>query len=152
MKEKKPRIGVGVVVTRDGKILLGKRKGSHGAGQWSTAGGHLEFGEGIEECAKRELEEETGLLALSLKPGPWTENVMDSDKHYITFFVFVSSFEGEPLLLEQEKCEGWHWFSWDELPSPLFASVSSLVSKIGIEDLKRISDDASFLSFEKINA
>lgn len=39
-----PRIGVGVLIFRDGKLLLGKRRGSHGAGDWSAPGGHLEFG------------------------------------------------------------------------------------------------------------
>lgn len=34
-----PRIGVGVLIFRDGKLLLGKRKGSHGAGHWSAPGG-----------------------------------------------------------------------------------------------------------------
>jgi len=57
----KPSVGVGVIVVRAESLLLGKRKNSHGEGEWSFAGGHLEFGETVEECARRELEEETGL-------------------------------------------------------------------------------------------
>ncbi len=125
-----PRVGVGVVVIREGKILLGKRKSSHGAGEWSTPGGHLEFGESVEDCALRELAEETGLKALSLQLGPWVNNVIDDTKHYVTLVVFADTFEGEPQLLEPHKCEGWEWFAWDALPSPLFPPVASFLKKL----------------------
>jgi 8-oxo-dGTP pyrophosphatase MutT (NUDIX family) len=53
---------------------------------WSTSGGHLEFGESVEQCAKRELLEETGLEATSLILGPWTNDMMDGDKHSVSLF------------------------------------------------------------------
>jgi 8-oxo-dGTP diphosphatase len=130
--EKRPRVGVGVIVQKEGKILLGKRKGSHGAGHWSCPGGHLEFGETVEQCAARELLEETGLKATSLVVGPWTNDLMAPDKHYITLHVFVSEFEGEPKLMEQQKCEGWHWFEWNQLPEPLFLPTKALIGKLTI--------------------
>lgn len=135
--KKKPRIGVGVAVVKDGMVLLGKRKGAHGAETWSFAGGHLEFGESVEECACRELLEETGLNALSLQAGPWVNDIIEEDKHYVTLFMFVDEFEGELQLLEPHKCEGWHWFEWNALPSPLFPPVASLIKKVGIENLIR---------------
>lgn len=137
--KRKPQIGVGVVVVKQGKVLLGKRKGSHGEGEWSFAGGHLEFGESVEGCASRELAEEAGLQAISLQLGPWTEDVMEIDKHYITIFAFVHTFEGEPKLLEPHKCEGWEWFDWNSLPSPLFMPIRSLIKKLGINSLKQMS-------------
>src|SRR5262245_6048430 len=97
---KQARVGVGVIVKRNGMILLGKRKNAHGTGLWAPPGGHLEFGETVEACAKRELLEETGLIANSIQLGPWTENIMEEGKkHYITLFTFVEDFEGEPKLL-----------------------------------------------------
>lgn len=135
---KVPRIGVGVAIVKEGQVLLGKRTGSHGAGEWSFPGGHLEYLESVEACAARELLEETGLTAHSLKLGPWTEDVMENDKHYITLFVFANHLEGEPKLLEPHKCEGWEWFDWDDLPLPLFPSILSLIDKEGIENLKSI--------------
>lgn len=133
---KRPKVGVGIAVMKEGKILLGRRKGAHGSGAWSFAGGHLEYGEDVEACAKRELEEETGLKAVSLRLGPWVNDVIEEGKHYITLFVFVDQFEGTPELKEPEKCEGWQWFDLHALPTPLFPPVSSLIKKIGLHELK----------------
>jgi len=58
------RVGVGVLVKdpkEKGKLFAGVRKGSHGAGSLALPGGHLEMMESWEECARREVEEETGL-------------------------------------------------------------------------------------------
>lgn len=72
-----PQVGVGVLILRDGKVLLGRRKGSHGAGCWSAPGGHLEFGEAVEDCALREALEETGLALSELRHGPFSNDVFE---------------------------------------------------------------------------
>ena len=66
---KRPLIGVAVIVTKDDRVLLGKRKNSHGADTWAFPGGHLEFNESIADCAAREVFEETGLKNLCLAGG-----------------------------------------------------------------------------------
>jgi 8-oxo-dGTP diphosphatase len=43
-------------------------------------------------------------------------------------FVVAVSDEGEPAVREPDKCLGWHWFRWSELPSPLFQPLRTLVS------------------------
>ena len=143
VKGERPKVGVGVVVVLEGKLLLGKRQGTHGAGSWSAAGGHLEFGETIEDCAKRELKEETGLEATSLILGPWTNNVIDESKHYITIFVIVDQFSGEVVLKEPDKCEGWHWFSWNEIPEPLFPAMVSFFQKVGMAQLIELTSSSA---------
>lgn len=135
----KPRVGVGVLVAKEGKILLGKRKGAHGIGCYSPPGGNLEFKETVEACAIRELNEETGLIPLSIQLGPWTQDVID-EKHYISLFAITTEFEKEPQLLEPHKCEGWDWYLWDELPMPLFPPLASLVKSLGIEKLKEMTE------------
>ena len=122
-----PRIGVGVIVMRQGRVLLGQRIGAHGAGTWALPGGHLEFGESVEQCAAREVLEETGLVITSISPGPWTSDVFASEgKHFVTLFVVATGVEGEPQLCEPQKCAGWKWFAWSDLPQPLFAPLQSL--------------------------
>jgi 8-oxo-dGTP diphosphatase len=57
----RPRVGIGVIILKNGRVLLGKRKSSHGTGTWHFPGGHLEFGESLEDCSRREVLEETGM-------------------------------------------------------------------------------------------
>jgi len=64
----RPLIGIGVIIIRAGKILLGKRRNTHGAGSWCCPGGHLEYGESFESCARLEVKEETGLEIENIRP------------------------------------------------------------------------------------
>lgn len=133
-----PKVGVGVLVIKDSKILLGKRRNSHGSGAWAPPGGHLEFGESFEDCAKREVLEETGLKVLSIRNFGFTNDVfVRENKHYVTIFMLVDSFMGEPQVLEPQKCEGWSWFDLDSLPEPLFTSLKNLeITKNKIDNIK----------------
>ncbi len=121
------RVGVGVIVCRDGQVLLGLRRGSHGAGTWALPGGHLEFGEGVAACAQRELLEETALRAHSLRQAPYTvDDFPEERKHYVTLFVEALDVVGEVRNCEPEKCHRWQWFPWNALPNPIFAPLMSL--------------------------
>jgi 8-oxo-dGTP diphosphatase len=120
-------VGVGILVVRDGRVLLGKRRSSHGAGAWSAPGGKLEYGETFEACARRELSEETGLVLGSIELGPYTNDLFpEVEQQYLTVFVLAREVTGEPENKEPHKCEGWAWFKWTELPTPLFAPLESL--------------------------
>jgi 8-oxo-dGTP diphosphatase len=120
-------VGVGVLVLHEGLVLLGRRLGAHGAGTWAAPGGRLEFGEGIEACAARELREETGLSARVLELGPYTNDVfVPEQQHFVTIFVVARSIVGTPRNLEPARCEGWAWFPWDDWPRPLFQPLQSL--------------------------
>lgn len=121
------KVGVGVIVIRDGQVLLGLRHGSHGEGTWGPPGGHLEYGEGVSECAAREVAEETGLTLSEIWPAPYTNDVFQSEGlHYVTLFVVASCDNGEVALLEPDKCSAWQWFNWNNLPAPLFPAFHSL--------------------------
>ena len=123
----RPRVGVGVLVTRDRTILLGLRQGAHGAGTWSPPGGHLEWGEPVEACARRECREETGLELGAIRTGPFTNDIFeDENRHYVTLWVTAPAAAGEPRVMEPAKCERWEWFGWDALPAPLFLPLINL--------------------------
>jgi len=126
--KQQPRVGVGVIVLNNsGQILLGERIGSHGANTWCSPGGHLEFGESVEECARRETLEECGLELKNIRLGPYTNDYfMDENKHYVTAFVIAESAGGAPQICEPEKCLQWKWFDWNQQPSPLFLPNKNL--------------------------
>lgn len=126
----RPKVGIATVVVKDGKYLIGKRKGSHGAGDYASPGGHLEYMESIEACAKREVMEETGLEVTNIRFLRLLNMKDYAPKHYIDVAVLCDWRSGEPKVMEPEKCEGWAWYGIDELPQPLFKSWGSIVEAI----------------------
>lgn len=135
MIQKKPLIGVGVLVLKGDLILMWKRQTSHGTGFWAFPGGHLEFNERVEECVKRELFEETGLVAKTIIKGPWKEVFFESDsKHYINLFGIVREFSGSLENKEPQKSSEWKWFPIDQLPSPLFHPIESIAKDGSLVD------------------
>ncbi|KAI1094006.1 NUDIX hydrolase domain-like protein [Rostrohypoxylon terebratum] len=113
------RVGVAALICNaEGKLVLGKRKGSHGAGTWQFPGGHLEMGESFFACAERETLEETGLKVTAEKVLTVTNDIFDpKTKHYVTMFVLCRRVNenDQPETMEPEKCEGWHWVDWDQI-------------------------------------
>ena len=118
-----------MIVLRDGLVLLGERIGAHGAGTWALPGGHLEFGESVEQCARREVLEETGLDVEPIGAGPYTSDVFSAEqRHYVTLFVLARGAHGEPQRREPHKCARWQWCRWSALPTPLFAPLQTLLA------------------------
>ena len=130
MNNNLPKVGVGVILVKNNKVLFGKRKNAHGEGTWSFPGGHLEFNESVEDCAKREVLEETDLRIKNVKKVNFTNDIFKKEgKHYITLFVLAEYSSGEAKIMEPEKTEKWAWFSWDSLPEPLFLPIENLLKQ-----------------------
>lgn len=99
-------VGVSVLLTRDKKLLLGRKKNN--TGLLSTPGGRIELNEDMYGCAGRETLEATGLTAKNFKVIGFREHFRYGD-HYIMFYLHSSTFEGRLENREPEKCEGWEW-------------------------------------------
>lgn len=125
----KPGVGVGVVVIVDGKVLLIKRRNVHGAGTWSTPGGHIDFGETPEDCAVREVKEETGVDITGAEFVGVTNDVFESErKHYLTVWFEAKHAAGEASVSAPEEMSELGWFEWSSLPSPLFLPLANLLN------------------------
>ncbi len=130
----RPTIGVGVLVWREQKLLLGKRlAGSKDKTQgacWQFPGGHLESKESVIECAVREVREETGLQVRAIRHLGYTNKTFAiAQQPYITLLVSCDYQSGVAQALEPEKCEHWQWFDYQELPTPLFKPISLFMSQ-----------------------
>lgn len=132
------KVGIGVAVFRSNpetgirQVLLGLRKGSHGAGEWGLPGGSMEHLEGFEETAYRELEEEVGpQFEVSDMEVVSVINLTEyAPKHYIDFGLGCWHESGDPVVMEPDKCEKWEWFDINNLPSKLFATVQRIVNSV----------------------
>lgn len=113
--------GVAVVITQDNNILLTLRKAGDNIGTFELPAGHIEDGEDLEETAKREVFEETGLVIGDLK--------------VLATFGVTCLFEGkiisgELINREPHAHESVEWYSLDNLPSPLGPSIKYYVENI----------------------
>lgn len=124
------RVGTGLMIVKDNsQVLLGKRKGSHGEGEYSWPGGHMDKGETMVEAVVRELHEECGwdlvietptLLRISDLLEYWP-------KQYVDIGFVAKYVSGEPQVMEPHKLESWGWYDIDNLPSPLFATIPGYI-------------------------
>ena len=134
--KKKPGVGVGVMILKEGKVLLGMRHADpnkadselHGEGTWTMPGGKVHFLEELEDAAFREAKEETGIEIdkLKLKIISVQSDIAD-DAHFVTIGYLCQDFFGEPKVMEPDEIIYWKWFDLNELPSPIFRPSEKLL-------------------------
>ena len=134
---KKMGIGFGVMVLKDGKVLLGQRHADpikasselHGEGTWTMPGGKLHFGESFEEGAKREVMEETGveIEIKDLEVISLTNDIVP-DAHFVTAGMILKEYPEEPRVMEPDEITQWKWFPLDQLPSPIFPPSQKILN------------------------
>lgn len=119
----RPKVGVGILAFKDGKVLLGRRiMKNHGDGFYTGPGGHLEFGETIEECAAREAMEEAGIEIENVQVVCMCNFILEG-KHYIDIGVTADWKSGEPEVREPDKRKDWSWFDPNDLPKPIWDQI-----------------------------
>jgi len=102
-------------IIRDGKALLIRKKQGFGSGKLNAPGGKLKEGETPEDCAVREIFEETGLVLNSLK----TYGVLNfyfgekGEPDWVVYVFSSTSFSGEPKASTEGPLE---WIELDKLP------------------------------------
>jgi ADP-ribose pyrophosphatase YjhB (NUDIX family) len=90
-----PQIGIGVVLLRGEEVLLVQRGQPPAAGAWSLPGGRQELGETAEDCARRELLEETGLTAGPLRLIGHVDSIHRDAEGKIEYHYTILDFAGD---------------------------------------------------------
>lgn len=127
MENKKQGFGIGVMILKKGKVLLGKRHKDpkkadselHGEGTWTMPGGKLHFGESFEQGGVREVMEETGIKLNNVNVICVNNDIIKT-AHFVTIGLLCEDFDGEPKIMEPDGITQWGWFDLDNLPSPLY--------------------------------
>lgn len=113
-----PRVGVGAIVISENRILLVKRGIAPGKGLWAIPGGMLKLGETLQECAAREVLEETG-ITIAVGECVYVFDLIERDEaggihfHFVVVDFAALYVEGEAKGADDADEAG--WFSPDEL-------------------------------------
>jgi len=101
-----------VLVKRGNEVLL-VRKAEWPDGRYSLVAGFLDFGESLEECAAREVKEETGIDITGIsyvgsQNWPFPSQLMAG---------FVAQYAGGEIIVAHEELEDVRWFPITALPA-----------------------------------
>jgi len=130
-----PRVGVGAIVIREGRVLLVKRGIEPSFGLWAIPGGCLDLGETIQEGAEREILEETGVVIRAGDP-VHTFDFFERDRegrcrfHYVIVDVLADYVSGD--VQASDDAADARWLSPDELDAlPVAQNTLKVLRKVG---------------------
>ena len=133
--EKVIKIGIGVLIKKGNKILLGHRPskmvdtgGIYEPDSWCLPGGKQEYNETIFDCAIREVKEETNLNISKLEVFGATDDIQ-VDRHFITIQVIANNYSGEIKIMEPTKQDDWQWFELNNLPKNLYSPSRKFIEE-----------------------
>jgi ADP-ribose pyrophosphatase len=114
-----PRVAVGAVVFKDGKVLLTLRGNPPAQGMWAIPGGRVRLGETLQQAAEREIFEETGILIQAEEPVFIFETIERDDPgrvrfHYLIVDLAARYVSGEPM--PGDDAQDARWVSPEEMP------------------------------------
>ncbi len=131
--------GASIIIFKDEKILLQQRKDNK---CWGYPGGKIEVGEIVEDAAKREIYEETGLLVNSMNlfgvfSGPELHHIYpDGNEVDIIDIVYTSDdFYGE-LIAQEEEVDDLKWFHYNNIPIDLSPPIRTPLLKFIVQHYK----------------
>jgi 8-oxo-dGTP diphosphatase len=98
----RPIVGIGVCLLKPGHVLLVRRGNPPNLGAWSLPGGAQELGETAESAARRELLEETGIVARELVLAANVDSIHHDEDGRVRYHYTIIDFaghwaEGEPV-------------------------------------------------------
>lgn len=127
-------IGFGVIIMREKNVLLGYQTRSYENPCWAFPGGKLDEQETIEQAVARETLEECWLKVDNFEYITFFEDLINGT-HVISLVVKVNCVEGEPEVLEPNKCEKWERFNINNIPKNRTENLDRLIHSKHWKDL-----------------
>ena len=122
------------LIRKESEILLGMKKRGFGEGRWNGFGGKVDEGESIEDAAKRELLEESGIRAIDIEKRGILNFSFESDQKILEVHIFLAkNYEGEPVETEEMLPQ---WFDTKEIPFEQMWSDDILWLPVFLNDKK----------------
>jgi ADP-ribose pyrophosphatase YjhB (NUDIX family) len=113
MPGKRLRVRVGVIVIHEGKVLLARQHLSDGQDFWIVPGGGLKKDEGLMDCARREIAEETGLEIEPLRL-LYVGDFFKADRHVVDTF-WLGRIVGGELRRREDEIDNLRFFEVQRL-------------------------------------
>jgi 8-oxo-dGTP diphosphatase len=125
-----PKVGVGVVVVQDGRLLLVRRGVEPGKGAWALPAGYVDAGEDPRAAAAREAREETGLeVRVGRVLEVYASEATGGHRGASFFLAFSAEVVGGELGAADDALDA-RFFAADELPELAFASTRDAVRRM----------------------
>ena len=124
-----PRVAVGAVIVRDGKMLVIQRGNEPGAGKWAVPGGMVDPGETMRDALRREIHEEVGL---AIEPGgvAWIGELIDGDHHFVLVDFFAEAAD-DRIAPDPDEVMDARWVEIRDLTKlPLVPTMHDLIRTI----------------------
>jgi 8-oxo-dGTP diphosphatase len=127
-----------VAIINDGAVLLLRRANTNWMdGYYDLPAGHLEDREHLKDGALRELREEAGIKVASkdLKLIHIHQNHHIPDAPHYGYIFQADTWEGEPKIMEKDKCDDMKFFSLNSLPDKITPYVKEALEKLGSNEV-----------------
>lgn len=112
-------------------MLLRSEQARNDRGMWGLPGGLVDFGEKVEDAAKRESKEEVGVDIQKLHHIGYVNHFIgDSQSHFVSIIFTVDAYTNVPKIIEKHKFTDIGWFAPDQLPSNTSSVVVDVVHNL----------------------
>lgn len=131
----RPYAACNVLVIREHEnrrqVLLSRRLAGYGTGTYTLPGGKQRPDESLQQCAARELWEETEIRIRKSRPVSLHSTRLPGKPRVLSVGVLAEDYEGEPQRREPNQNTEWQWFDLDKLPKPLFEPARIAIFQCG---------------------